>query len=175
LNTKTCRLDSEWSEKLSSGWNRNFITEVAKKYAQLVPQKQSEQGLFKVSYLISEKDAPKILPKLRSELESNSLKFNLIYSGGKDLDILPFDADKGSAVKYLQKKWEIDSYRTVVCGDSGNDIALFNNGEQRGIIVGNARPELLEWHNINSTDYHYLAELFYADGIMEGLKYFNFL
>ena len=175
LDSKTYKLDSEWSEKLTFGWNPNLIAKIANKYLELVPQQQSEQGIFKASYLIREKDAVKILPELRSELESNSLKFNLIYSGGKDLDILPLHADKGLAVKFLQQKWEVDSTRTDVCGDSGNDIALFSAGEERGIIVGNARPELLEWCNAYSTDRHYLAQASYAAGIIEGLKYFNFL
>ncbi|NJL64470.1 MAG: sucrose-phosphate phosphatase [Methylacidiphilales bacterium] len=175
LDAKTYKLDSEWSEKLSFGWNRSFITEIVQKYPELVPQQLSEQGPFKASYLIGEKDAVKILPLLKSELEKNSLKFNLIYSGGKDLDILPLHADKGLAVKFLQQKWEVDSQKTVVCGDSGNDIALFNAGEQRGIIVGNARPELLEWYNANLTEYRYLAQASYAAGILEGLQYFNFI
>ncbi|MFB2978427.1 sucrose-phosphate phosphatase [Microseira sp. BLCC-F43] len=164
--------DSEWSEKLSSGWNRDLV-EIAANFAQLVPQQESEQRPFKVSYLIPEETAVKVLPQLKSALENSSLKFNLIYSGSKDLDILPFYADKGLAVKLLQQKWGINSYSTVVCGDSGNDIALFN--EERGIIVGNARPELLEWYKTNSTDYHYLAKASYAAGILEGLQYFNFL
>ncbi|OYE03688.1 sucrose-phosphate phosphatase [Nostoc sp. 'Peltigera membranacea cyanobiont' 232] len=167
--------DSEWSEKLSDGWNRNLIVEIATAFPELVPQKESEQRPFKVSYLISEENSIKVLPQLKSQLESKSLKFNLIYSGGKDLDILSLYADKGLAVKFLQYKWEINSATTVVCGDSGNDIALFSAGEERGIIVGNARPELLEWYKANSTDYRYLAKSSYANGILEGLRHFNFI
>lgn len=69
---------------------------------------------------------------------------------------------------------EIDPAQTVVCGDSGNDIALFA-GAERGIIVGNASYELLQWHNDNPADHHYLAEAACAGGILEGLNYFGFL
>lgn len=167
--------DGNWAEKLADGWNRELISEIAGKFADLVLQQESEQRLFKVSYHLTEEAAVEVLPRLKSSLENHHLKFNLIYSGSNDLDILPRYADKGLAVKFLQQKWEINSQTTVVCGDSGNDIALFKVGEERGIIVGNARPELIAWYNANLTDYRYLATKHYAAGILEGLQYFNFV
>lgn len=175
LDTAKSEPDVEWSEKLSVGWKRELIVEIAEKFPELVLQKPSEQRRFKVSYLINEKAAIETLPQLKSELKNNGLEFNLIYSGGKDVDILPVNTNKGLAVKFLQQKWGFDSYTTVVCGDSGNDIALFSTGEERGIIVGNALPELLAWYKNNSTNYRYLAESFYAAGISEGLKHFKFM
>nr|MBA2749314.1 HAD hydrolase family protein [Tatlockia sp.] len=71
--------------------------------------------------------------------------------------------------------WEIDAMQTVVCGDSGNDISLFSYNEERGIIVGNAKSELLQWHNANPANYHYLAQAFCAGGILEGLNHFGFI
>ncbi len=52
-------------------------------------------------------------------------------------------------MQFLQKQWGFDLKQTVACGDSGNDLALFSVGEERGIIVGNAQPELLQWHKAN--------------------------
>ena len=167
--------DSEWSRKLSVGWNRDLVVEIAAKFEDLIPQQDSEQRPFKVSYLIQEEAAKQVLPQLNALLKNENINFNLIYSGSKDLDILPLDADKGLAVKFLQNKWEYYSHETVVCGDSGNDIALFSVGEERGIIVGNARSELREWYEANKTDYRYFAKSFYADGILEGLRFLNFI
>ncbi|MDF2387633.1 sucrose-phosphate phosphatase [Nostoc ellipsosporum NOK] len=167
--------DLEWSSKLSVGWNRDLVVEIAAKFEDLVPQQDSEQRPFKVSYLIQEEAAKQILPQLNNLLENENIKFKLIYSGSEDLDILPLDADKGLAVKFLQNRWKYYSQETVVCGDSGNDIALFSVGEERGIIVGNARSELREWYEANKTDYRYFATSFYADGILEGLRFLNFL
>ncbi|WP_414573110.1 sucrose-phosphate phosphatase [Nostoc sp. CCY 9925] len=167
--------DSEWAEKLSFGWNRDLAVKVAETFPELIQQQESEQRPFKASYLLTEEDSIKVIPKLKSDLAKNDLKFNLIYSGAKDLDILPLYADKGLAVKFLQHKWQFGSHNTVVCGDSGNDIALFNAGEERGIIVGNARSELVEWYKANLKSYRYMAKSFYANGILEGLHYFNFI
>jgi sucrose-6F-phosphate phosphohydrolase len=144
-------------------------------YSDLVPQEESEQRPFKVSYYLAEPAAVEVLPRLESQLSERGLNVKLIYSGGKDLDILPRNSDKGLAVQFLQQKWGIDSTRTVVCGDSGNDIALFSVGSLRGIIVGNARPELRQWYDNNPADYRYLAQAQCAGGILEGLHHFGFL
>ncbi len=167
--------DPAWSEKLSQGRDRELTVATAAHYADLVPQPDTEQRPFKVSYLLTEEAAVEVLPRLESQLVERGLDVKLIYSGGRDLDILPRNADKGLAVQFLQQKWGIDNRRTVVCGDSGNDIALFSVGEARGIIVGNARPELRQWYEENPADYRYMAQAHCAGGILEGLYHFGFL
>ncbi|NER21406.1 MAG: sucrose-phosphate phosphatase [Symploca sp. SIO1C2] len=167
--------DPEWAEVLSEGWNREQVVATAAHYSDLVPQPDSEQGSFKVSYYLTPKASVEVLPRLESQLKESGLDVKLIYSGDKDLDVLPRNGDKGLAVQFLRQKWKIDPVRTVVCGDSGNDIALFSVGEERGIIVGNARTELREWYEANKTDYRYLAKAFCAAGILEGLYHFGFL
>ncbi len=167
--------DQEWSAKLSQGWDRELVVATAAHYSDLIPQPDTEQRQFKVSYFLTEEAAVEVLPRLESQLVERGLDIKLIYSGGKDLDILPRNADKGLAVQFLQQKWEIDSTKTVVCGDSGNDIALFSVGESRGIIVGNALPELRQWYDQNPADYRYIAQAHCAEGILEGLHHFGFL
>jgi sucrose-6-phosphatase len=167
--------DPAWSETLSRGWDRDLIVATAAHYSDLVTQPDSEQRPFKVSYFLTEEAAVEVLPRLKSLFAERGLDVKLIYSGSRDLDILPRHADKGLAVKFLQQKWGIDGTKTVVCGDSGNDIALFSVGEARGIIVGNARPELRQWHEENPGDYRYMAQAYCAGGILEGLHHFGFL
>ncbi|MBR8835921.1 MAG: sucrose-phosphate phosphatase [Stigonema ocellatum SAG 48.90 = DSM 106950] len=167
--------DSAWSEELSPGWNRNLVVAITTHFSELVPQPDSEQRPFKVSFFLEQTKAVKIIPQLESDLQKSGLNVKLIYSSGIDLDIVPRSSDKGQAVQFLRQKWKFVAEKTVVCGDSGNDIALFAVGVERGVIVGNARPELLQWHNENPADYHYLAKDFCAGGILEGLKHFGFL
>lgn len=167
--------DADWSEILSSGWNRELVLSITKQYPELEPQPDTEQRPFKVSFFLQQAVAASVIPQLEAELQKNNLKIKLIYSSGIDLDIVPRTSDKGQAMQFLRQKWKFAAQRTVVCGDSGNDIALFAVGQERGIIVGNARPELLEWHNEYPANYRYLAQDFCAGGILEGLKYFGFL
>lgn len=166
--------DSEWAQILSSGWDREQVVATAGHFSDLTLQADSEQNPFKVSYFLAEQVADELIPRLESALSERGLSYKLIYSGGQDLDILPQNGDKGLAIQFLRQKWGTDAQQTIVCGDSGNDIALFR-GEERGIIVSNARPELLQWYEENATDYRYLAQSAAAGGILEGLKHFGFL
>lgn len=166
--------DAAWSERLSQGWDRDLVVATTARFPDLVFQPDSEQRPFKVSFFLTESLAVEVLPQLQSLLQQ-SLDVKLIYSTGKDLDILPRHSDKGQAMQFLRQKWGIEPEQTVVCGDSGNDIALFAVGEERGIIVGNASSELLKWHNANPAAYHYLAKANCAGGILEGLKHFGFV
>ncbi|MCT7951097.1 sucrose-phosphate phosphatase [Ancylothrix sp. C2] len=167
--------DPAWSEILTPGWNRQLVINTAAEFSQLIPQPEPEQRPYKISYFLTQKDAENIIPKLQNNLQKQNLKIKLIYSSNKDLDIIPQQADKGQAMQYLRKKWQIPSTQTVVCGDSGNDIAMFSAGTQKGIIVGNAQPELLNWHKSNPSPNHYLAKATCAGGILEGLKNFHLL
>lgn len=167
--------DPEWSHHLESGWERVKITAIASNYSQLNPQPDSEQGAFKSSYFLAPEDAETILPALESRFAAQQLDVQIIYSGGRDLDILPAKGNKGYAVQYLRQKWGFYRYNTVVCGDSGNDISLFSTEGVRGVLVGNAMPELRQWYRDNANDNHYLARSRCAGGILEGLQHFGFL
>lgn len=167
--------DPEWSQHLSQAWERAKITAIASNYSPLNPQPNSEQGDFKVSYYLAEEDAEQLLPALKSRFASQRLEVQIIYSGGRDLDLLPANSSKGYAVQYLRQKWGFYRYNTVACGDSGNDISLFATEGVRGVLVGNAMPELQQWYRENGNDNHYLAKSRCAGGILEGLQHFGFL
>ena len=98
----------------------------------------------------------------------------VIFSSGKDVDFLPKRSNKGNATRYLQKQLQMSGEKTLVCGDSGNDISLFET-DSRGVIVNNAQPELLAWHQEEGENRHYLAKSGYAAGILEAIAYFGFL
>ncbi|MCY7336947.1 MAG: sucrose-phosphate phosphatase [Chamaesiphon sp.] len=167
--------DPEWVNKLSVNWHREKIAAIASQFADLEPQPQSEQRPFKVSYYLSASVVSAVVPRLQELISDRGLDVEIIYSGNKDLDILPRGGDKGTAVQFLRDRWQIDPSQTVVCGDSGNDISLFKYGMERGIIVGNAQSELRLWDELHPADYHYLAIADCAEGILEGLKYFRFV
>lgn len=174
LNPNQDTFDLEWAEIISQEWNREQTIATASHFADLILQDQSEQRPFKASYHLTEQASVEVIPQLKSALQQRGLNVKLIYSGGFDLDILPIKSDKGLAVQFLRQKWGIAPQKTVVCGDSGNDISMFSIGEEMGILVGNAQPELWRWYEANKTDYLYLAQARYADGILEGLYYFGF-
>ena len=168
------QFDPEWAEILAQGWNREKIVEIASQFEHLQSQPNSEQNPFKISYYLAEAVAEETIAKLKSALKDEGYKIKTIYSAGQDLDLLPKNGDKGLAVQFLRQKWQISPEQTIVCGDSGNDISLFK-GPEKGLIVSNAKPELLEWYEANGSDNHYLANSTCAGGILEGMKHFHFL
>lgn len=175
------RPDLLWSRQLmrwqlgGNRWDRDKVESIATGLAELLPQPDSEQRPFKISYSLPSRLAPTVLPRLRESLSLQGVEVEIIYSGGQDLDILPHGAGKGQAMNFLQTGWKIDPSQTIVCGDSGNDLSLFCSGLERGIIVGNAQPELLDWHTQNPIAHHYLAQAHCASGILEGFRYFGVL
>lgn len=175
LNPETETMDQDWENYLSQNWYPNTILEITKEFSELIPQPNFEQGQFKISFNLSSQALQDIVTPLKQALREANLDVKLIYSGGKDLDIIPQEADKGLAAQFLQRKLRISNEKTIVCGDSGNDIALFETGNPKGILVGNSQTELKQWYQNNATEYRYLAEQNYAAGIIEGLKYFKLI
>ncbi len=167
--------DPEWAAKLSYNWQREQIMSICSQFANLELQPPAEQRPFKVSYYLSTSVAAAVILQLQELFQQQNLNVEIIYSGNKDLDILPRGGDKGAAVQFLRDRWQIDPTEAVVCGDSGNDISLFKYGKERGIMVGNAHSELRLWHELHPIEHHYLAVADYAAGILEGLKYFRFV
>ena len=84
---------------------------------------------------------------------------------------MPKRSSKGRAVRYLSHKWSIPLKNTIVCGDSGNDLDMFE-GSARGVIVANHAPELAEL-TLRKQNYFTRGES--AAGVLEGLKHFKFI
>jgi len=167
--------DAQWAQLLNPGWDRASIVTLAQTVPELTLQPESEQRPFKVSFFLQHPQAEILLTRLNSSLNAQHIDAKIIFSGGKDIDIVPAQGNKGQAMRFLQQHWQIAAAHTVACGDSGNDIALFTIPETYGIIVGNARDELLHWHQQHPSDKRYQAQAPYAAGILEGLTHFGFM
>jgi sucrose-6-phosphatase len=166
--------DPVWADKLSQQWNRDAIVSVTRSFPDLIPQSLQEQNPFKISFCLNRPQNSSILKELQTELDRSNLIYKIIFSSNRDVDILPHNADKGLAISYLRERLQIPAELTLVCGDSGNDISLFQQGTL-GVIVSNARSELIDWYSSNKQPNLYLASSPYAEGILEGLRYFKLL
>jgi sucrose-6-phosphatase len=166
------QLDETWHKHLNQQWSLDRIRQTTDRYPALVKQPAAEQNPYKLSFFLHP-NAGSVLTHLTEDLESQSLKAQVIYSSKRDLDILPLRANKGNALTYVREKLGFSIDETIACGDSGNDIALFTQNTL-GIIVGNAHAELLKWHKKEGGDRQYLAKASYAAGILEGLTHFGF-
>jgi sucrose-phosphate synthase len=158
-----------WETHISAKWNRDKIVDLLKDLTFLKYQPAEAQRRFKISYEIEPgKDR---LAMIHERLLRNQCRYNLIYSQDRYLDILPYRASKGRAIRYLSYKWEIPLGNFLVCGDSGNDEEMLR-GEPLGVIVGNYSPELNKLKGIRNI---YFAEQKYSSGILEGIKRYQFI
>ena len=132
-------------------------------------QEEETQRDFKVSYYVDNDE--KIIDTVREELISNRIKANVVFSHGQFLDIIPFRASKGKAIRYLAYRWNILYENILVAGDSGNDQEMLK-GELLGVVVGNYSPELEE---LRGSKRVYFSNIQYAGGIIDGIKHYNFL
>jgi sucrose-phosphate synthase len=155
-----------WETHISAKWDREKIVVLLKDFTLLECQKADAQDRFIITY---EMEPPKDrLAMIHKCLLKNQLRYNLIYSQDRYLDILPYRASKGKAICYLRYKWEIPLKNFLVCGDSGNDEEMLR-GESRGVVVGNYSPELKGIRGI------YFVDQKYSAGILEGIKRHQFI
>jgi sucrose-6-phosphatase len=166
--------DMQWAQQMSEGWDRARAVSIAQKFSPLLLQPTSEQNPYKISYCLDPKAHTDILVDLQLALTDAGLAMQVVFSSNRDVDILSLKGDKGRAVIYLRNQLNISTEKTLVCGDSGNDISLFKYSTL-GLIVSNAQPELLDWYRKHGQPGHYLASKPYAWGILEGLQHFQLL
>ncbi|MEB3311324.1 MAG: sucrose-phosphate phosphatase [Snowella sp.] len=167
-------LDYDWAAKISQNWNRSAILPITQAYPQLLPQPESELNPWKISFCLSKSVNSAILDDLKQDLMRNHLAANVVFSSGRDVDILPPGVDKGTAALYIREKFQIPLERTLMCGDSGNDLSLYQHSTL-GVIVHNAQPELLSWYQQQANPHIYYAPSSYADGILDAIAHFGLI
>jgi len=158
-----------WRTHISSKWNREKIKGLLDTLPFLEYQEEQTQRPFKVSYNMEPDEDH--LARIHDLLLKNKCRYNLIYSHQKYLDILPYRASKGKAIRYLSYKWEIPLTNFLVCGDSGNDEEMLR-GEPRGVVVGNYSSELEKLRGRRNV---YFARNHGVNGILEAMEHYEFL
>jgi len=131
---------------------------------------------LKVSCYLDEVQNPEAMVreiKRRAEYEGDGL-CQVVWSSGRDLDIIPAAAGKGQAIRFILNLLKLDVEQIIVAGDSGNDRSMFEEF-MRGIIVANAKPELQQFKKEHPLPDIYMASAPYAAGVREGLEYFELL
>lgn len=144
--------DEEYQKLLGEGWDRPQIIEESRGIISENPQIRFQDKTdpdknpdvkepFKVSFWVNGdiKDADPILEKFRARLGSDIQIIAVIDIGNPitsyNIDILPKNAGKAFAVRYLTNKLGVFG---PVAGDSENDIDMLVESGQPAILVGNA-------------------------------------
>lgn len=160
------KLLSAYSQLLGQGWHRDqIITAIQNLNFTLHPSEY--QTPFKISYDVPDANAS---TQVVQALQTAGLAAKVIYSGGKNLDIIPQAAGKKAGIEYLQQQLNIQAEYVVVAGDSGNDLEMFV-APYKGIVVANADLDLKKRRG----EHIYHARLAYAQGVLEGLRFWQVL
>ena len=165
---KSSKPSPGWASHISSRWNRDKIVALLKDFDFIEYQEEETQRRFKVSYYMD--PAKDRLSTIHDRLLQHGCRYNLIYSHDRYLDILPYRASKGKAIRYLSYKWEIPLINFMVCGDSGNDEEMLR-GEPRAVVVANYSHELADLRGNRNV---YFADSDCAGGIIEGMQHYRF-
>jgi sucrose-6F-phosphate phosphohydrolase len=159
----------ELADHLAEGWDRARVEAVVREFPGIRPQPAEFQNEFKCSWYLHNASRT-TLRELRRQLEEAGLATKIVYSSSRDLDVLPRNATKGGALKWLCERLDLPLTEVLVAGDTGNDASMFRLPGVRGIVVENAFPELYEATlelNVFS------SRRILADGVLDGLCHYG--
>ena len=159
----------EFGQRLRVGWDRERVHQVVDAFPGARIQPEEFQNEFKCSWYLNAATHSAIRD-LRNRLAAAGLQVHVVYSSGRDLDVLPIHATKGGALAWLCERLELSLSSVVVAGDTGNDSSMFRLPGIKGIVVENAQPELFE----ATVDIPvYASRRIVADGVLDGLLHYG--
>ncbi|MEH2159845.1 MAG: HAD family hydrolase [Nostoc sp.] len=131
-------LEKDWTNQISKDWDRDAVGAIASYFSALIPQPDSKQTPWKLSFCLDMDTPLEVIHDLGELLNFTGLQTEVIFSNGRDVDIIPKNSNKGKATVYLQDLLRSQSDATIVCGGSGNAISLFqlpSAGIRLGILT----------------------------------------
>lgn len=162
--------DRSWRKQISFAWEPKKIRELLDCQPGFFPQADDQQSEFKVSYELDTDLSPNITT-IKKILREAGLRAKVVMSLGMYLDIIPVRGGSDLSMRHVLWKWGFAPEHVLVAGDSGNDAGMLL-GRTLGVVVGNHSPEL---NRLRNRPRVYFAEASHAAGILEGIKYYNFL
>jgi len=185
--------DSDWQRYLGIAWDINKLDTIKHKlnqHAGLHIQEPEKQSRLKLSYYL---DMQYYDIGIEQEIEQlcndAGIRCNIVKSHDETtdtglLDILPYNASKYHAIRFLMDKHSISEKEILFSGDSGNDMEVLVS-EIPAILVKNAQDSVkLQAQQLANAKQHsqqlYIAEGDfcglngnYSSGILEGLAYYH--
>ena len=147
-------------------WPRNEVDRVVRGLG-FEAHASEFQTQFKASYAVPAGEAARV----ETALDAAGIERRTIHSGDSDFDVIPRNAGKAAAMFRVATCLEVPADYVIVAGDSGNDLVMFDHAS-KGIVVGNARPELRERVDRERA---YFASAARAGGILEALRHWQLI
>jgi sucrose-phosphate synthase len=157
--------DNGFESHIDYQWKREELQQALSRFDGITLQEPEAQWRFKLSYYVDKNFTGDDIANLYKYLDDKKLRAKILLTENHFLDLLPFRASKGSAVRYLGYKWKQPLDYFITAGNSGNDKDMLK-GRAKGIVVANYSPELEELRK-NKSIYFSKAPL--AKGVLEGV------
>ena len=165
----------EWAALLHKQFSRKRAMEFLKGIERAEIQPEHYNTPLKVSYYLDQTPDPEAAVKqIQQRTAKERGAYQIVWSSGKHLDILPTAAGKANAIRFLIDFLQLTPQRVIAAGDSGNDRSMLEEFDY-GIVVANAQPELKKLKDEKLRTFLYFAEKPFAAGVEEGLRQFGVL
>lgn len=162
--------DLSWQKQIGYAWKPDEIRKVLDVLPGFFVQDDKNQSEFKISYEIDVEKSPTI-GKIKKILREAGLRAKVILSLGMYLDVIPVRGGSDLSMRHVLWKWGFAPEHVLVAGDSGNDAGMLL-GRTLGVVVANHGQEL---NRLKNQPRIYFAQASHAAGILEGIKYYNFM
>jgi HAD superfamily hydrolase (TIGR01484 family) len=181
-----------WTDEIRVSWQEKLAPDLAVLLSDingLHLQEGEHQTAFKLSYYADMKTDPVFLRwEIKSRLAGHGIQAAVVWSVDEQkgiglLDIVPKNATKHHAIRFLQERYGFQEDRIIFAGDSGNDLEALTGGLQ-AVLVKNALPEVQQeavrtMREKGMPERLYLAQGGfmemngnYSAGVLEGLAHF---
>jgi mannosylfructose-6-phosphate phosphatase len=171
MNIKEVHEGALYTASLGQPFDNNSIRSILEKMGATLQPDQFQHSHKSSWYLHDASE--KVIARIEQDVQQAGHDVRVVYSSARDLDILPAGIDKGAALSWLCGRMDIGLEEVVVAGDTGNDSSMFLLDNVRGIVVGNALPELQALASKRSNIY--VAQQHIADGVLEGFRHWNMI
>ena len=159
--------DNGYESHINYQWKKNELEKALSKFPGIRLQEPDAQWRFKLSYYVNDAFNEDDMANLYKFIDDRKLRAKVLLTENHFLDLLPFRASKGSAVRYLSYKWKLPLEQFITAGNSGNDEDMLK-GRTKGIVVANYSPELEE---LRKNKFVHFSKYPLAKGVLEGIQY----
>ena len=160
--------DHIWHEKLEASWNKSKVESALAPLDFMGERLERHQAPHKMTFEGKLSEPQHAL--IESQLESHGLDVHLTYSHDWYLDITPKGVNKATAIHHLLKQHDLSIEQVCVAGDSANDTSMLTIDGVKSILVANHYPEVA---HLSGRDNVYTSKATHAEGVLEGLKYWQ--
>lgn len=160
--------DNGFESHIDYQWKRKELEKVLSRFPGIRLQEPPAQWRFKLSYYVDENFNGDDVANLYKYLDDNKLRAKILLTENHYLDLLPFRASKGNALRYLSYKWKVPLPQFITAGNSGNDIDMLR-GKTKGIVVLNYSPEL---EPLRKNKDIYFSKFPLSKGVLDGITHY---